>query len=56
MEDCAEKCSRVNELEQQTAALDRLLTEVCNEFMESDEDGKFKNSRLADEVNKILGI
>lgn len=38
------------------AQLESLLVEVCNEYMEADDSGRFVGCRLAEKVNKILGL
>ncbi|NCQ52049.1 hypothetical protein GW796_09170 [archaeon] len=39
------------------AAYDTLLQDVCNEYMDVNDDGRFKShNELAERVNKLLGI
>jgi len=47
------------DLEHENALLIRLLTEVCNEYMESDDKGNFQDEHagsLPQRVNKALGL
>jgi hypothetical protein len=49
-------CVDLAQAEMFAAALERVLLDVCNEFMEVDEDGRFTSGSYCDEVNRLLGI
>ena len=46
----------INEIFMESAAFHSLLTDICNEFMDVDADGRFFGSELAERANKLLGI
>ena len=56
--DCEDKetCSHLNLEQQYSAHLERLLIDVCNEFMDINNNGQFVNHRLSDEINTAIGI
>lgn len=49
--------AKINQFEMENADLLSFIEELCNEFMEIDEEsGKFQGCHLAERANIILGI
>lgn len=52
-----EECRRVDRLLQMIAAYDKLLVDICNEYMEINTDGSFKSDDgLSKRANSLLGM
>lgn len=51
-----EPCAEYDEQLRLIAAFDSLLTDICNEYMDVNDDGSFKGGFLAERANMLLRI